>query len=328
MPVSYPTRHAESEQIFKIDNKREQHKLMDYCWRMNIQFSDRPSNAGGTLHCLLKNMTKAAFSRILVGVCGCFLCGLLDAQNLVVNGSFEGGTYVEAGTGNVLPNGWTLNGSDPSDTSHCNVDSAVDAPTALGPAEGSHYMRFQSTSSISKDCLYQFLNTVPGRQYTVSFWVAITSTSVGNVSGLDAVWNDSEPNPTHLGTNQMYFSPTNTGPVAYQFFSYNVTATTDFTLLQFHAIDYNGSILLDNVVVEAVTNPPPAAPSITVGSLANDQLSFTVSGSAGSNYVLEAANDLMAPNWIPLSTNSAPFTFTETRVDLYSQRYYRALVAP
>lgn len=258
----------------------------------------------------------------------CWLPGAAPAANLMVNGSFEGTTYVDSATGNVIPTGWLFSPSGA--VSKANVDDATDAATGLGAQEGSHYFRFQSTAKSSRDCLYQVPYTTSGQQYRVSFWVAITSTSEGNTCGLDPVWDEGHANETHMGTNQFYFVPVNTGPVRYQFFSFIEIASGTATKVIFHGIDANGSILLDNVVVEAVTDPSPVAPLFSLAGIANRQLSFSLGGSTGSNYVVQATTDLgvSSPTWTSLVTNAAPFTFVEPNVDLLPRRFYRALVAP
>ena len=55
--------------------------------------------------------------------------------------------------------------------------------------------------------------------------------------------------------NSFYYDPTNTGPVAYETFSFNEKASTDLTTFYFHAIDSYGSILVDNVSVSPVPEP-------------------------------------------------------------------------
>ncbi len=80
--------------------------------------------------------------------------------------------------------------------------------------------------------------------------------------------------------------------------------------------------------VVTATNPPAAAPAFTPPVFAGNQFQFTVTGTAGSNYVVQAATNLAAPNWINLVTNTAPFVFVETNATGFSQRFYRALVAP
>ena len=76
------------------------------------------------------------------------------------------------------------------------------------------------------------------------------------------------------------------------------------------------------------TNPPALPPVFTLPTLTNNQFRFTVTGTTGSNYVLQAATNLNAPLWISLSTNAAPFVFVESNAALFSQRFYRALVKP
>jgi hypothetical protein len=174
-----------------------------------------------------------------------------SANNIVVNGSFEGATATDPTTGDVLPTGWQLGPPSPASLSKCNVDTAINASTFLGPEDGSRYARFQSPANNgTRDCLLQDLTTVVGRKYAVSFWVAETSTSVGNNSGLDPEWNENTVNQQTLAG--AYLSPSNTGPVNYQFFSFTETASSTITRLDFHGIDQNGSILLDNVVVSSL----------------------------------------------------------------------------
>jgi autotransporter-associated beta strand protein len=172
--------------------------------------------------------------------------------NVVVNGSFEGATSVDPTTGDVLPAGWSLGPPYPTSLSKFNIESAVDPSVDLGPEDGTYYARFQSPATNGTwDCLYQDLNTVAGEQYTISFWVADTSTSMGNTVGLNVVWDENTGNQTDLGDNQFYHWPTNTAPVPYQFFVFTEIASTSLTRIDFHGIDADGSILLDNVNVNA-----------------------------------------------------------------------------
>jgi len=52
------------------------------------------------------------------------------------------------------------------------------------------------------------------------------------------------------------------------------------------------------------------------------QMSFTVSGVTGSQYVVQASTDLTT--WTSVQTNTAPFTFTDTNTAAFKQRFYRA----
>ncbi len=79
-------------------------------------------------------------------------------------------------------------------------------------------------------------------------------------------------------------------------------------------------------VVAPIVYPPANAPSFSSLGFANNQLQFMLNGTAGSNYVVQAATDLTAPVWISITTNTAPFLFTDTNG--YPQRFYRAIIAP
>jgi endonuclease G len=73
---------------------------------------------------------------------------------------------------------------------------------------------------------------------------------------------------------------------------------------------------------------PAIAPSFSSLMFTNNQFQFTVNGTAGTNYVVQVTTNLAAPDWIPLLTNAAPFSFGESNTLLFGQRFYRATVAP
>jgi len=56
---------------------------------------------------------------------------------------------------------------------------------------------------------------------------------------------------------------------------------------------------------------------------ANGQFVFAVSGARNLQYIVQASTDLV--HWIPVQTNTAPFTFVDTHTGQFSQRYYRAV---
>jgi hypothetical protein len=72
----------------------------------------------------------------------------------------------------------------------------------------------------------------------------------------------------------------------------------------------------------------PASPTLSAPAFINNQFQFTVNGASGSNYVVQAATSLVTANWISLDTNTAPFQFTETNANSFSQRFYRAKIWP
>jgi DNA/RNA endonuclease G (NUC1) len=72
----------------------------------------------------------------------------------------------------------------------------------------------------------------------------------------------------------------------------------------------------------------PAAPSFSSAGFANNQFQFTINGTPGSNYIVQASTNLAAPNWISLRTNAAPFLFVESNMNLFDQRFYRSVAEP
>jgi hypothetical protein len=71
-----------------------------------------------------------------------------------------------------------------------------------------------------------------------------------------------------------------------------------------------------------------SAPVLSEAEFANHQLTFTLTGTAGSNYVVQATTNLTATAWVSLATNPAPFVFTDTNASVFAQRFFRGAVAP
>jgi endonuclease/exonuclease/phosphatase family metal-dependent hydrolase len=94
----------------------------------------------------------------------------------------------------------------------------------------------------------------------------------------------------------------------------------------------SGTVRFDMVTVIGTTipasNPPPAAAILSPPALNGGQFQFTITGSTGSNYVVQASTNLSAPNWLSLQTNTSPFGFVETNSVLYPRRFYRAVAVP
>ncbi len=77
-------------------------------------------------------------------------------------------------------------------------------------------------------------------------------------------------------------------------------------------------------------NSAPAAPAIaavlTSITKTSGQFGFQVVGSEGSYYVVQASVDLK--NWVSVETNASPFLYTDTNVNGFAQRFYRAYPLP
>ena len=171
----------------------------------------------------------------------------------IVNGDFEGGTYSQTfgSSTDTLPNGWS--NSPPTNSSNLNVFANGSGP---GSAQsGTHYLAFQSAvTDGTQDCLNQTFSTIPGHQYTMTFWVAMTA-SPGSQYGLGPEWDSGGANDTIMGSNAFYYHPTDSPAVSYTFFSFTETASLNSTLVYFHGADATGAVLLDNVTFTPVPEP-------------------------------------------------------------------------
>ena len=77
-----------------------------------------------------------------------------------------------------------------------------------------------------------------------------------------------------------------------------------------------------NIVV-----PQPAAPVLGLPVvMTNQQIQFTITGTAGANYAIEINTNLSTTNWVSIFTNRSPFTFKDTNT--IPQRFYRARSVP
>jgi hypothetical protein len=70
----------------------------------------------------------------------------------------------------------------------------------------------------------------------------------------------------------------------------------------------------------------PALPELSGAAFTAGQFSFQLAGAAGNACVIQASADLV--KWIPLQTNTVPFTFTLTNAAAYSQQFFRAAYSP
>ena len=73
---------------------------------------------------------------------------------------------------------------------------------------------------------------------------------------------------------------------------------------------------------------PAITPALTNAALSGSQFQFLLTGTVGSNYVVQATTNLSPATWMPIRTNAAPFTFVESNVFALPQRFYRGMIAP
>lgn len=76
--------------------------------------------------------------------------------------------------------------------------------------------------------------------------------------------------------------------------------------------------------IVTLTAAAPVLGSLVV--ITNNQIQFTITGTAGDNYAVDASTNLSPANWISILTNQSPFTFKDTNT--VPQRFYRARFVP
>ena len=83
----------------------------------------------------------------------------------------------------------------------------------------------------------------------------------------------------------------------------------------------SADFVVQGIVTEQL--PPALAPALSPPTLTTGQLSFTVTGTEGAAYVVEATAELGPPQWRPVATNIAPFRYTAPAV-AQPARFFRA----
>lgn len=115
--------------------------------------------------------------------------------------------------------------------------------------------------------------------------------------------------------------------VTFRIVNYGTNVTTG----NWYVFDVGTSTALDFAISGTIApiappaGPPAEAPTLTT-QLAGNQIIFQLTGTTGSNYIVQASTNLATTNWFPLHTNAAPLSFTNSLGD--PQRFYRGMVAP
>ncbi len=95
--------------------------------------------------------------------------------------------------------------------------------------------------------------------------------------------------------------------------TYYIAATT------YNAAGVESAFSTEVSYTAPVVAPMLASPSVQSGNT----FSFSVANVAGSHCIIEASTNLV--DWVPVQTNTCPFTFVETNAGNFSQRYYRTV---
>jgi Fibronectin type III domain len=80
---------------------------------------------------------------------------------------------------------------------------------------------------------------------------------------------------------------------------------------------------ISGVIGSTSSSGTAASAAMTSPHASAGQFSFTVSGTSGSKYAVQASTNLV--NWVPLQTNTSPFSFTDANAHQFSRRYYRTV---
>ena len=113
--------------------------------------------------------------------------------------------------------------------------------------------------------------------------------------------------------------------VTFRIVNFGATGSTG----TWYIFDAGASTALDFAIqgtLSSLSGPPAAAPTFSLVSAVSNQLRFTLTGTAGSNYVIEASTHLPAGAWTPVQTGAAPILFVQPATN--DQRYYRGKVQP
>jgi hypothetical protein len=68
--------------------------------------------------------------------------------------------------------------------------------------------------------------------------------------------------------------------------------------------------------------------TLSGAAVTNNSFKMTIGQVSGLNYIIQANTNLNTTNWVALTTNTAPFTFTDPAFTNNAQRFYRAVVKP
>jgi fibronectin type 3 domain-containing protein len=103
-----------------------------------------------------------------------------------------------------------------------------------------------------------------------------------------------------------------------------ITNLADNTTYYFAATSYDINdveSVFSNEIVLTTSDRATIAPLLSQNVSVSGQFSFNVSGASNGLYVVQASTDLI--NWVPVQTNSAPFTFVDPNAGQFAWRFYR-----
>ena len=121
-----------------------------------------------------------------------------------------------------------------------------------------------------------------------------------------------------------YSSPASAGILSFKPVK-NATGTTTITVTVNNGAKTNNitkKTFKVTILATGVATPAKLTPAAHVSG----QFALNVTGASGAKYIVQASTNMV--NWAPVQTNTAPFTFTDTKAGQFSQRFFRTVSAP
>jgi DNA/RNA endonuclease G (NUC1) len=193
------------------------------------------------------------------------------------------------------------------------------------------FVTFSLTASNGYKVSYTSINRFDYRRSNTGPTNSLLQFSVGNSAFVD-VMTFSNSSAANGATNApidltSYASLQNVGAntnVTFRIVNYNGASTGVWYIWDVAGNTQPDLSVSGTVTQVLTTNAPAIAPTLSSFTFISNQFQFTVTGTAGSNYVVQATTNLTSPNWIPVFTNTAPFVFTQLNTPAFSQRFYRS----
>ncbi len=151
--------------------------------------------------------------------------------------------------------------------------------------------------------------TAPTQSVTLK-WNPSTAT---NVVGYDIYYG---------GANGEYTNEVAVGNVT----NASVSGLIEGATYYFAAKAYNASGVESPFSNQTSYIVPTAAAMLILPSTSTAGFSFSVNGPSGYSYVIQTSTNMV--NWVPMTTNIAPFIFVDSNASQFKQRFYRSVYSP